>query len=166
MTHSKATELIMKRHSNSKLLGLLTKWDEKKTILENMENLEITQAYANNLSSLYQLGFKRSSFGPVRRVYKRTKSNAYIAKWNPKLTLEENGKKLGVNYARASQIANSYGLSWTKHYKGGYEAVVTAKSFQANIRMQMKSMRDVGVTLDKISKIYGITRERVRQILI
>ena len=111
MTHSKATELIMKRHSNSKLLGLLTKW-------------------------------------------------------NPKLTLEENGKKLGVNYARASQIANSYGLSWTKHYKGGYEAVVTAKSFQANIRMQMKSMRDVGVTLDKISKIYGITRERVRQILI
>ena len=165
MNKLKAMELVMQRHMNRRLLNILLAWDESNTVDENADACKISHDYARRITSNYRLRFRKSPFN-FRRAYTRVKSDRYIKKWRPDLTIKENAKNLGVTKSAASNIANAYGLSWTKHYKSGMSAKWKAKSRKFDLRMQMKSMRDAGVTLEKIGKAYGITRERVRQIVL
>jgi hypothetical protein len=153
---------MFKRHNVKKLYNTLIKWDEKKTVLENCEAINCSIVKARNLICKYNLKFTRSPF-KKRRQYSNDISRGYIKKWDTSKTLEENAKILGVNLSRASCIANNYGLSWTKEYKSGLKLLHQARCVQNSARENMLLLRINGMTLKQVGNVYGVTRERVRQ---
>lgn len=168
MNKSKAISIILSKHNNRILYERLTKWDDKKTIVDNATNIGVSIVIARMLLLKFRLGFKRDTFHKVHlRNYKREKAKYYAKKWNPDKTLEENAKLLDVPYSIACSIKNNYNLPFTKKYKSGLKVKFDTNSEQYIIKNAMKDLRDRNkMTLDQIGKIYGLTRERVRQMLL
>ena len=164
MNKSQAIEIILSRYANRELLRKLTTWDENKTFLENASNVGISEHVARGFVAKYHLKFVQD---PLKKfIHTRATSNKYLKEWDPNLTVKENAKKLRVPYMKAITIKNNYGLSYTKEYKNGLRLKQLAISRQKDLRDQCIELRKKGMKLCQIGRVYGLTRERIRQIIL
>lgn len=162
MTHNNAVNCLLKRHKNAILYKRLTEWNENLTISENSKNFaNINNAYS--FANKYGLSFCRTM--ARQRKYKRSISDNYRSKWNPKLTIRENAKAMKITYRNAIQIKNNYLLPYTKRYKSGLAEIVPSKFGAQYFRTAFQALAAKGINNAAIGKLYGISRERVRQIL-
>ena len=85
-----------------------------------------------------------------------------IALWNGSLTLKQNQKNLrtfGVSYPNMQLLAESYGLDYVREHVGR-----RAGPLYKQVDRALK-MRESGLTLEEIGKVYNVSRQRVDQVL-
>jgi len=75
-------------------------------------------------------------------------------------TMQETAAETGLSYAAVGMYARKHGIKFYRTYKGaGAPTAPTARS------ERMAALYKAGKTLEQIGSEYGITRERVRQII-
>lgn len=168
MNKPEAVELMINGNKQFKLtLFRLMNWQESKSIKENSELIGTTYQAAQLFSRNYKLKSDKSkAIKHFTQIYHKAKNESvakYTKLWNVRCTMAENAKNLGVKVARARHISKRYNLSYTKVTKRDGARVVTPQ--HSKYYVQVKSMRELGMTNTAIGKIFQISKERVRQIL-
>ena len=163
MKKSEAIKIILSKSNNRLLLERLTAWDENKTFVDNRIALKISSHYARQYVVRYGLEFVKIGSNIIR--YNRKARKEHIKNWNPKLTLRENAKKLRIDYNKAVVLSNNHRLPYTKSYKNGLRLIVEQNSSNP-LREQCKELASKGFTNVSIGKVYGLSRERISQILL
>jgi len=163
MNRDKATKIILSRRHNRKAIERLCKYDENKTVEENAFALKTTVGNLRALIYKHNLKFKISE-NIKRKHYKRRIKKDYAAKWDVKKTIHENAKLLKVSLQHARHLSANLGLPYSKIYKSGFKVIWQPKDRQIETRAKMEALRSLGMTLEQIGRVFGLTRERVRQI--
>lgn len=167
MTHNKVIGILLKKKSISKLYHRLILWDESKTFQENAFALRVpTKSYSmlRMFAYGYSLKFKVSEFAS-RNFYKRKPKKDYTHLWDETKTIQENAKNLKISIMYARHVASQYNLKFAYAYKSGLRIIKEPRNQMGEVRKQMMALYSIGMTMANIGKAFGVTRERVRQIV-
>lgn len=159
MEREEAIKIVLERSTlTQKLISRFCAWNEDATIYENAKLTCTSVQCARMMSYKYNLKYKKKKGG--RSSHKDFSD--LVSGWNGELSVMENAKILGLAREKAYLIKSRFNLPYCKTTKlGRYQ--IPARENSISIKA-MQALRQDGFTLEKIGLLYGITRERVRQL--
>lgn len=134
---------------DSRALAIMECAAKQMSVAATAEALGLNKATIYNYSRNYKINFDRNFPELLREQAK----NGF--------TMDEAAKNVGLSYSRVSQIARAEKLTFTKSYTLSEKEQERIQS-RANI---MAALYKDGYTLQQIAEQYGISRERVRQVI-
>jgi len=140
------------------------RWMKFENFLEDMgekpNNLSLDRI---NVNGDYEVNNCR--WATNKEQSRNMRNNSYVTYKGKRFLVIELAETIGITPYTLRKRLN-LGLDPTKRRKREYKKIDFSDfSFSNNRVLDMKNMRDIGYTLEEIGKFYGISRERVRQIL-
>ncbi len=157
MTHNACIKKLLKYNTIFKRHYLfLRHFNPRESFTWNAKKLSSNYIAIHNIIAKYHVKTQTPIEG-LKRTRNRKKAaltKKRIKMWSPKLTIQENAKRLKIAYDSAAKFRSYYGLPYVRshNYKDSYK------------KIRVKELLGKGLKYAEIARIVGLSRERVRQI--